>query len=84
MRIRQYLWQFRNQGGAGEAKHPLEKFLPPLEKMCWTQLETVGQISKVLGSSQNYSPLLVSQAGCGPDLSFRLIAEREKVFAKYA
>jgi len=51
-----YQRQARNQGG----RIPPRKIFAPLEKF-------VGHSSKNLGPSENIAPLLVSQAGCGPE-----------------
>ena len=42
------LGQVRNQGGEA---HPLENFLPPVGKICWTWFESIGHSLKNLGHS---------------------------------
>jgi len=36
-------------------------------KMCWTQFKNIGHSLNILGPSRKTPPLLVSQAGHGPD-----------------
>jgi len=48
------------------AMPPLKSISPAPGKMCWTLFKTIAHSLKYFVLSENSSPPLVSQAGCGP------------------
>jgi len=65
---------------AGESSPPPRKFFVPLEKCVWHRLKLLDIVQKFWVHLSNSSPLLVSQAGCGPGESCQKGGNRQLVF----
>ena len=63
-----HVLQARNQGGHREGEAPPENFSTLMEKFVGYILKLSDIVNKCGPLSENSSPLLVSQAGYGPDL----------------